>query len=241
MQLLHSAAVAARTARANRLDEVPQSAPASRFVPVACTVLRGSTMPGSPRPSVMFCLGAVLVLAACSMGDEPQRLHTTKPAPAASGSIAILPRQPMLPTYPCSRCHTGRPPNETQRVLTEFHTQKVLAHGTEGGWCYRCHTKDNIDQLHLPDDKLVSFNEAYELCGGCHGDKLRDWKANLHGLTTGYWLGDRQRRSCPACHDPHQPRFPQMTPEHAPALPRTVTDSPHTAKPAQGEHDDKEH
>ena len=26
-----------------------------------------------------------------------------------------------------------------------------------------------------------------------------------------------QRRSCPACHDPHEPRFPLMTPEHAPA------------------------
>ena len=166
-------------------------------------------------------LPALLVLS-CNMGDEPARLHTTHAPPAPSGSVAVDPRQPLLPTFPCSRCHEGRAPNTEERALKEFHTQKVLAHGTQSGWCYRCHTKEHIDQLHLGDGTLVSFNEAYELCGSCHGDKLRDWKAGIHGLTTGYWLGDRTRRSCPACHDPHQPKFPQMTPEHAPQPPRTM-------------------
>jgi formate-dependent nitrite reductase cytochrome c552 subunit len=157
-----------------------------------------------------------------------------------SGTITVDARQPFLPNFPCSRCHAPGAANPTERVLTEFHTQKVLNHGTQGGWCYRCHGKDDIDKLHLSDGTLVGFDQSYELCGSCHGDKLRDWKAGLHGLTTGYWLGDRQRRSCPACHDPHQPRFPQMTPEHAPALPRTVTAAPHSDK-AQGEHDDEAH
>jgi hypothetical protein len=164
-------------------------------------------------------------LAACGMGDEPQRLHTTHPPPSPSGSVSVEARQPYLPTFPCSRCHQDRTPDPRERKLAQFHTQKVLDHGTLGGWCYRCHTKDSIDQLHLSDGTLVSFNEAYELCGSCHGDKLRDWKAGIHGLTTGYWLGDRTRRSCPACHDPHNPRFPLMTPEHPPALPRTVSQS----------------
>jgi len=168
---------------------------------------------------------APLFALACSVGEEPRRLHTSQPPPAPSGTVAVDPRQPLLPTFPCSRCHDARTPDPTERKLTQFHTQKILHHGTLGGWCYRCHTKDSIDRLHLSDGTLVSFDEAYELCGSCHGDKLRDWKAGIHGLTTGFWLGERTRRSCPACHDPHSPHFPLMIPEHPPALPRTVSAS----------------
>jgi hypothetical protein len=186
----------------------------------------------APKIARLLGLAATLGLVACSMGDEPLRLHTTHPPPVSSGSITVEARQPLLPMYPCSRCHASRTPNTEERVLKELHTQKVLNHGTQQGWCYRCHSKDNIDKLHLGDGTLVSFDEAYELCGSCHGDKLRDWQAGIHGLTTGFWLGDRLRRSCPNCHDPHSPKFPLMTPERAPARPRTVpADSPH------GEHE----
>jgi formate-dependent nitrite reductase cytochrome c552 subunit len=184
----------------------------------------------------LLALVGLCALVGCSLGDEPKRQTTSTPAPAPSGSVAVDARQPLLPTWPCSRCHDDRQPDTRERKLTEFHTQKVLDHGTLGGWCYRCHTKDNIDHLHLSDGTLVSFNEAYELCGSCHGDKLRDWKAGIHGLTTGYWLGERNRRSCPACHDPHSPHFPPMTPEHAPALPRTVSSSEIATESQEAEH-----
>jgi len=179
-------------------------------------------------PSLFDARGVavVFVLVGCSIGDEPARLRTDHAAPAASGSVSIARREPLLPTYPCSRCHSARAPDPRERKLNEFHTQKILDHGTQKGWCYRCHTPDDIDKLHLPDGTKVSFDEAYELCGSCHGDKLRDWKANNHGLTTGFWLGERTSRSCPACHDPHKPHFPLMTPEHAPQLPRTVSAEP---------------
>jgi hypothetical protein len=170
---------------------------------------------------VLATLAAVFAMG-CSIGDEPKRLSTTHPAPVPSGGVTVDPREPLLPTFPCSRCHETRAPDARERRLTDFHTQKILNHGTLGGWCYRCHAKDNIDRLHLADGTLVRFDEAYELCGSCHGDKVRDWKAGIHGLTTGYWLGDRFRRSCPACHDPHSPRFAPMTPEHPPAWPRTM-------------------
>jgi len=170
-------------------------------------------------------LAAAFGLCACGM-DEPEHLHTKRPPPAPTGVITIDPRQPLLPTYPCSRCHADRTPDPAERRLTEFHTQKTLQHGTQKGWCYRCHTAENIDKLHLADGTLVGFDEAYELCGSCHGDKLRDWKAGMHGLTTGDWNGARLRRSCPACHDPHVPKFALMIPEHAPQLPRTVTEKP---------------
>jgi hypothetical protein len=180
---------------------------------------------------------APLALVACSIADEPARLHTTVPPPSASGGITVEPRQPLLPTYPCSRCHADRTPDPRPRELTAFHTQKVLDHGAQTAWCYGCHSKNAIDRLHLADGTLVSFDVAYELCGSCHGDKLRDWKAGIHGLTTGYWLGERSRRSCPACHDPHRPRFPQMAPERPPQRPRTVPEGtreePHAAMAAQ--------
>jgi hypothetical protein len=172
------------------------------------------------RATLLLC---AIGVAACSIGDEPRRLHTTLPPPAPSGSVSVEARQPLLPTFPCSRCHQDRPPDPKERKLTQFHTQKVLEHGSLGGWCYRCHTKDDIDRLHLADGTLLSFDEAYELCGSCHGDKLRDWRAGIHGQTIGFWLGERTRRSCPACHDPHKPHFPVMTPEPPPALPRTVS------------------
>jgi formate-dependent nitrite reductase cytochrome c552 subunit len=178
---------------------------------------------------------SLLALASCSIGDEPARLHTAHPPPAASGVVTVDARKPLLPTFPCARCHASGTADTRERRLIEFHTNKVLDHGTQRGWCYRCHTQDHIDQLHLGDGTLVSFDEAYELCGSCHGDKLRDWRLGIHGLTTGYWLGDRQRRSCPACHDPHSPRFPHMTPEHAPALPRTVRRS-ETPTPQEERH-----
>lgn len=181
------------------------------------------------RKILALALPAVALLAACSMGDEPQRLHTKHPPPVASGGVTIAARQPLLPTFPCSRCHEGRAPDARERALSEFHTQKVLHHGTQGGWCYRCHTKDDIDKLHLPDGTLVSFDQAYELCGSCHGDKYRDWRNGIHGLTTGWWLGERVRRSCPFCHDPHDPKFPAMTPERAPARPRTAPLDEHGA------------
>ena len=34
-------------------------------------------------------------------------------------------------------CCEVRKTRPLERTLTEFHTQKVLDHGTQGGWCYR--------------------------------------------------------------------------------------------------------
>jgi hypothetical protein len=92
-------------------------------------------------------------------------------------------------------------------------------------WCYTCHTEDNIDRLHLPNGELVAFDESYRLCGACHGEKLRDWEKNIHGLTTGFWNGPKQKRSCTACHSPHDPPFPKMAPLPPPNRPRTVEET----------------
>ena len=77
-------------------------------------------------------LPAMLGLVSCSIADEPSRLHTTHAAPIPSGTVSVLDRRPLLPTYPCSRCHEAALPDPRERKLTEFHTQKVLDHGTQG-------------------------------------------------------------------------------------------------------------
>ena len=170
-------------------------------------------------PAVAVALG-VLVAAGC--GQTHRETGGDTPAPATTLPVLVEARTPGLPTYPCTQCHADRPVNATERPLKEFHTRVDLVHGTVGGWCYRCHTKDNFDKLHLFDGTLVSFDEAYTLCGSCHGDKMRDWKDGIHGLTTGNWNGQRYKRSCTACHNPHKPKFGAMVPERPPARP-----SPH--------------
>lgn len=136
--------------------------------------------------------------------------------------IAIEPRQQLLPTYPCSRCHDALEPRPKKYVLKKFHTVRndEFSHGEDEFWCYQCHSIENIDHLRTATGKQVSFNEAYRICTSCHGDKLEDWRVGVHGLVLGNYNGKKFKKSCPACHDPHNPRFPLMKPMPPPAPPR---------------------
>ena len=197
---------------------------------------------GLASSRVALALAAALASAAC--GDHSEGAHhgaaeSESAAPAASGPpIYVEARTPSLPAYPCSRCHADRAPDPTERPLRDFHTRIDLAHGTAFGWCYRCHTKDDIDKLHLADGRLVSFDQAYELCGSCHGDKMRDWQDGIHGLTTGNWNGQKYKRSCTFCHSPHRPKFGSMTPERPPTRPRP---RPEIRPIPQGTHEQANH
>lgn len=128
----------------------------------------------------------------------------------------------LLATYPCTQCHEGRTPRPDRYRLTEFHRirNEDLAHGDSSAWCYQCHAMEAIDKLKLASGSLVSFDEAYKLCTSCHGDKRKDFESGVHGQTAGYWNGVKYRRSCPACHNPHNPAFPSIVPEGPPASPR---------------------
>jgi formate-dependent nitrite reductase cytochrome c552 subunit len=90
-------------------------------------------------------------------------------------------------------------------------------------WCYTCHSSDDIDKLRLPNGNLIAFDDSSTLCGACHGEKHGDWEANIHGLTTGYWNGPKEKRACTACHSPHEPTFEHMKPLAPPNRPRTVS------------------
>ena len=122
--------------------------------------------------------------------------------------------------FPCSECHNkDLPPNRVRRTLTDMHTEVQLKHGTEQRWCLDCHDAENRDQLHLASGEPVSFAESYRLCGQCHGEKYRDWRAGVHGRRVGFWNGPKRYLLCVHCHNPHEPRFKALAPKPPPQRP----------------------
>jgi hypothetical protein len=144
------------------------------------------------------------------------------PPPAAPGAKVEVPPPPFSDgAFPCSECHTAEdlPPNPTRRILEDAHDEIVLAHDEDQRWCLDCHDRDDRDQLHLASGEPVPFEESYRLCGQCHGEKHRDWRAGVHGRRVGEWNGPKQYLLCVHCHSPHEPRFKAIAPEAAPLRP----------------------
>ncbi len=121
--------------------------------------------------------------------------------------------------FPCTACHADLPVNKARRELQDMHTDIVLRHDEEHRWCLDCHDATNRDVLHLASGEPVPFEESYRLCGQCHGEKLRDWRAGVHGRRTGEWNGHKKYLLCAHCHNPHQPRFAKLAPKPAPVRP----------------------
>ncbi len=142
-------------------------------------------------------------------------------APAEPGERPEVPPPPFTDgIFPCTGCHDGKTVvlNTTRRKL-EMHDDIVLRHDEEHRWCLDCHDATDRDQLHLASGERVPFTESYRLCGQCHGEKLRDWRAGVHGRRIGQWNGHKQYLLCPHCHNPHQPRFKPIAPKPAPLRP----------------------
>jgi len=122
----------------------------------------------------------------------------------------------------CSGCHADMDINLQRRELKEFHEDIILKHDEENRWCMDCHDANNRDMLHSASGQLIDFKESYKLCGQCHGPKLRDWRAGIHGRRTGSWNGQKEYLLCAHCHDPHSPKFKKMKPEPPPKRPGTI-------------------
>jgi len=125
--------------------------------------------------------------------------------------------------FPCTRCH-DKPDdfNPTPRNLTLDHLGIKLVHGPREQWCYGCHNPTDRDTLRLAGGRTVSFTKSYELCGQCHGPKLRDWRLGIHGRRTGCWNGKHEYLLCVHCHDPHAPEFPAVAPMPRPKTPAEI-------------------
>jgi hypothetical protein len=179
----------------------------------ACALLAGLVLalssPGETQPPRAAAAGA----AAAPRPSAP---------PATPGDRVEVPPPPFSDgIFPCTGCHnTDMPANRTRRQLSDMHTDIVLQHDTEHRWCLDCHDAGERDRLHLASGEPVPFEESYRLCGQCHGEKYRDWRAGVHGRRVGQWNGAKQYLLCVHCHNPHQPRFTSLAPQPAPRRPR---------------------
>lgn len=121
--------------------------------------------------------------------------------------------------YPCGNCHAGMEVNTKRRELKDEHQNIKLRHAENVRWCLDCHNPGNRDKLRLVNGDLISFGESYLLCGQCHGNIYRDWKAGIHGKRTGYFNGKKTYLLCVHCHNPHDPKFKPIKPEPPPYRP----------------------
>jgi hypothetical protein len=126
--------------------------------------------------------------------------------------------------FPCTTCHDGKSlkVNRQRRELKDMHADIILKHGPDSRWCLDCHDALNRDRLHLASGELIEFTVSYELCGQCHGEKLRDWRAGVHGKRTGSWNGQKQYLLCVNCHNPHSPHFQPLKPMPPPVRPEAI-------------------
>jgi hypothetical protein len=174
--------------------------------------------------------GLALALAACGGDGHGERLYPPRegeppPAGPVDAMVFETPPPPFSDPdiFPCSGCHDATlPPNPKRRTLSMAHEDIVLHHDEEHRWCLDCHDAENRDRLRLANGTLVKFEESYRLCGQCHGDKYRDWRAGVHGRRTGQWDGKKQYLLCVHCHYSHAPRFAPLAPKPAPVRPENV-------------------
>jgi hypothetical protein len=140
--------------------------------------------------------------------------------PPADERVEVPPPPFTEGIFPCTGCHNqDLPVNRTRRALTDMHDDIQLRHDQEHRWCLDCHDAGQRDQLHLASGEPVPFAESYRLCGQCHGEKYRDWRAGVHGRRVGQWNGAKRYLLCVHCHNPHQPRFKAIQPMPAPPRP----------------------
>lgn len=201
-------------------------------------------MRGISRTAPLLPLGSVLVLAVVlvdfssseatevtppatilspgeSQAGDSAHAHPGERTSAGASERLEVPPPPFSDgIFPCSGCHADLEVNRRRRELTDFHTDIELKHDEQHRWCLDCHDATERDSLHLASGERVSFDESYLLCGQCHGEKLRDWRAGVHGRRTGDWNGHKQYLLCAHCHNPHQPKFRPIAPMPPPRPPR---------------------
>ncbi len=160
--------------------------------------------------AALCAAGAVAAETGTGQRAREEQLVQARPPPFSEG------------IFPCTQCHEG-PGDRTRRALG-FHDeiQAAFDHDAEHRWCLDCHDAADRNVLHLSSGDPVPFTESYRLCGQCHGDKYRDWRAGVHGKRVGMWDGQKTYFLCVNCHDPHSPRFKPLKPEPRPQRPEEM-------------------
>lgn len=179
-----------------------------------------------------FVAALVLFSLRGPFGPESTRAYPSRTLPPEPVPVLLPPPEMNDEYWPCSDCHEGETTNREVRELEDDHEDMKLQHGEL--WCLSCHNVEDRDLLVLADGQLVEFTDSWQLCTQCHGKKLAEWRAGVHGKRTGHWWGPKDYRTCVACHNPHLPSFKPLEPLPPPWRPqeisvdgRVVTEVPH--------------
>ena len=163
----------------------------------------------------------------CAFGPQTAPDYESRTLPPEPEPVLLASAEPDEAYFPCSDCHEDEPTDRTVRELEDDHDDLELRHGEL--WCLHCHDADDRDRLHLADGTPVAFEESWRLCTQCHGSKLPEWRAGVHGKRTGHWFGAKDYRPCVSCHAPHAPRFAPLEPKPPPHRPGEIAWRAHAA------------
>jgi len=158
----------------------------------------------------------------CSLAPGTGRDYASRSLPPEPAPV-LLPAPEIDDEYmPCSDCHEkGDPINREVRELEDEHDEMDFGHGDL--WCLDCHDAGKQEMLRRSGGELVELEDSWRLCTQCHGKKLADWRAGVHGKRTGHWWGPKEYRTCVVCHDPHSPPFKPIEPMPVPKRPEEIT------------------
>jgi hypothetical protein len=157
----------------------------------------------------LMAIGMIIAVSAPVLASPPPHQEYPVGSPPLTEGI-----------FPCSNCHAGLEVNTKRRELKDEHTSIKLHHAEQERWCLDCHNAANRDKLKLADGETISFTESYRLCGQCHGNIYKDWKAGIHGKRVGYFKGGKRTYFlCVNCHNPHDPKFKPIKPLPPPIRP----------------------
>jgi hypothetical protein len=131
--------------------------------------------------------------------------------------IAVVPRKDDLFFYPCTQCHAFLEPSSDIRELGAPHSID-FEHGRGRIWCMSCHDLENRDSLVSLLGEPVDFDAAHLVCGGCHGNRHKDWYFGAHGKRIVNWQGERTVFNCTHCHDAHSPAIKPRAPKPSPPV-----------------------
>jgi hypothetical protein len=188
----------------------------------------------SNRPalhSLSFWLGTagtcVFGVLLCVLSFAPSRANIPPSQPEAEPAVDYSPiRGSVRPlrlrrtgfTYKCDECHRLFQSPSDRRDLVAEHMDVHLNHG-RNDYCLNCHHPTNRNAYVTHNGEEIPSDRIPELCAKCHGLVYRDWENGAHGRKSGFWnLSEGEERTllCVQCHDPHNPKFPNLAPMPGP-------------------------
>ena len=171
------------------------------------------------RRAAQLSLACATWLASCHPDTGGDARVAASRAPKAEPTLVTSERTGRLRHYPCDDCHRLIAPDPASPRHLAEHAALRFAHFEAIQQCQLCHDPQNMNTLKLLDGRSSSFDASEQVCGQCHGEKLRDFQIAAHGKVVGSFLGVKYRYTCTECHDAHAPRRERVVASAAPPFP----------------------